>query len=523
MKSIKYILLSVVMLINFTSCDDWLKVYPENSQVTEKYWSSKEEVESTLYAGYFYLRSAVEEQLIPWGEERAGCVYSRSGSSLQKFELKSTDKIANWSTMYQIINVANSVLANAHLALANDETYTQSELNSHYCEAYFLRALTYFYIVRNWRDAPLITESYESDEKTYAIAKSSEAEILAQIKSDLETAIGMRAAKEKFETTWETKGRATVWALQALMTDVCLYCKDYEGAITHADAILQAESASTPRFIATPSRSAWFAMFNPGNSSESIFELQWNYEEDQLNNLPTIFGPTDGRKYQVSLNLIQLMNQEVTSVRSKYNGSEGTEWREYAVRTIFGGYYFGNDTQEDPAGAVAAYVWKYIGSRTRDPRTATYYDPNYIIYRVADVMLMKAEALLMREGGTNAADIEAAMALVNEVRTRANAEKATYTPQSSLSELMGIIMQERMFEFLGESKAWYDVLRLSRYGIVNGENFKDLAIQYVIQFNTQARESWIRSVLSDEDAWFMPIYENEITSNSLLVQNPYYL
>ena len=524
MKNIKYILFTAIILMGLSSCDDWLKVYPENSQVTETFWTSKEEVESVLLGGYYYLRGSVEGQLIPWGEERAGCVYSRSGSSLQKFELKSTDKISNWGSMYQIINVANSVLDNAHLAYEADDTYEKSELNSHYCEAYYLRALAYFYIVRNWRDAPLITESYESDERPYAIAKSEERLLLNQIKLDLQTAIDINAAKERFNTTWETKGRATVWALHALMADVCLYDKDYEGCIKHADAILNAISSSAPRFIATPSRSAWFSMFNPGNSSESIFELQWNYEEEQTNNLPKLFDDvhTD-RKYQVSMNLVQLMNAEMINVRSKYMGAEGNEWYEYAVRTIFGGYFLGG-TREDVAGATAAYVWKYCGSRTRsDKRTATYYDPNYILYRVSDVMLLKAEALLMRHAGSQFEDVEAAMALVNEVRSRANAEPCIYTTQSSLNELLDFVYTERMFELLGEGKAWYDMLRLSRYGVIDGFNYREMAIQYIVQFNTQAREAWIKSVLSDEDAWYLPIYENEITSNSLLIQNDYYL
>lgn len=204
-------------------------------------------------------------------------------------------------------------------------------------------------------------------------------------------------------------------------------------------------------------------------------------------------------------------------------GAEGNEWYEYAVRTIFGGYFLGG-TREDVAGATAAYVWKYCGSRTRsDKRTATYYDPNYILYRVSDVMLLKAEALLMRHAGSQFEDVEAAMALVNEVRSRANAEPCIYTTQSSLNELLDFVYTERMFELLGEGKAWYDMLRLSRYGVIDGFNYREMAIQYIVQFNTQAREAWIKSVLSDEDAWYLPIYENEITSNSLLIQNDYYL
>ena len=45
MKNIKYILFTAIILMGLSSCDDWLKVYPENSQVTETFWTSKETIE----------------------------------------------------------------------------------------------------------------------------------------------------------------------------------------------------------------------------------------------------------------------------------------------------------------------------------------------------------------------------------------------------------------------------------------------------------------------------------------------
>ena len=257
-----------------TSCSDYLEIYPENVQPTDEYWGTKQEVDATLIAGYYYLREAVETHLIPWGELRAGCVSSRGSNTLQRFEIKPTEKtLSKWTPMYKIINSANLVLKNAGKALDSDDTYPQEELNSHHCEAYWLRALAYFYIVRNWRDAPLITEPFETDELTFNVAKSSEAEIIAQIKSDLRTAIQMDAAKEKFNTTWETKGRATKWAILALMTDVCLWNQDFDEAITYADAIVESTSPSAPRFLSTPTHSSWFSMFNPGNSGGALVNV----------------------------------------------------------------------------------------------------------------------------------------------------------------------------------------------------------------------------------------------------------
>ena len=49
-------------------------------------------------------------------------------------------------------------------------------------EAYFMRAWTYFTLVRNFKEVPLILEPYMTDEYAVDIPKSSEETIIAQIK-----------------------------------------------------------------------------------------------------------------------------------------------------------------------------------------------------------------------------------------------------------------------------------------------------------------------------------------------------
>lgn len=49
-------------------------------------------------------------------------------------------------------------------------------------EAYFMRAWTYFTLVRNFKEVPLIVEPYMTDEYAVDVPKSSEEAIIAQIK-----------------------------------------------------------------------------------------------------------------------------------------------------------------------------------------------------------------------------------------------------------------------------------------------------------------------------------------------------
>lgn len=516
----KYII-GAMTLCCLTSCNDFLEIYPENSLPADKFYSTKEDVESQLMNGYYVLRNSVEGQLIPWGEFRSGCLTSSPGTGsnqLQKLEIKvSNSTYFNWHNMYQIINTANLVLKNAEAAYKNDDTYHVELMNSHLCEAYFLRALAYFYIVRNWRDAPLELQAHETDNIAFSQPKSSEAVLIAQIKKDLYTADSINAAKEYFDTTWETKGRGTKWSIYALMADVCLWNSDFDEAIKYADKILNSKSNNAPRFMSTATRNSWFSMFNPGNSNESIFEIQWNHDKysngiAQTNTLPYIFNDVQNStysQYRMCNTLLEEFQQDYTDISMRYLNQP-----DMAIRTLYGTYSDGG------------YIWKYIGGTSRtDKRTETYYDPNFIIYRVADIMLIKAEALVMKNLEGNAADYQEAIDLVNKIRLRTNlTADATITSTSDATSILEYILSERLKEFAGEGKSWYDLLRMGHYAPANGIDFKTVfLINNVIKYNDNATDSWIRSVLSNENAWYLPIMDSEIRSNRYLEQNPYYI
>jgi hypothetical protein len=252
-------------------------------------------------------------------------------------------------------------------------------------------------------------------------------------------------------------------------------------------------------------------MFNPGNSNESVFELQWDYEEDQTNMLPVYFdNDAVDRKYELSSQLLRDFNMEYAMT---------LESEKEAVRTMYGGYYV-----EDPMTfdvATRGYVWKYCGAQTySDKRTKTYYDPNFIIYRITDVMLMKAEALILRSDGGNEQDWTEAIDILNQVRSRSNLDELMYNSSLTEEYMLKLLLNERKVELVGEGKSWYDVLRFGRR---NSNKYKSVfLIQNVLDYNEQVGESWLRSVLSNDNALFLPIWEDELNANPLLVQNPYY-
>jgi len=139
-------------------------------------------------------------------------------------------------------------------------------------------------------------------------------------------------------------------------------------------------------------------------------------------------------------------------------------------------------------------------------------------------MLIKAEALLMRGMGLVPADNEQAIAIINTIRQRTNLLDVTATANSSLVELLELVISERIMEFVGEGKAWYDLLRVGRYVDPTGDiNFiQTFFIPKVITYNETAGENKIKSTLMDKNAWYLPVNEDEIKRNPNLVQNKYY-
>jgi hypothetical protein len=498
----------LVVLLVVSGCKDYLEVLPENEQVSDEYWTSKEEVESVLASAYVYLRSPVIN-LIEWGELRGGCIYDTYGNDLQDFQISpDNEDVCSWAALYKVINMANSVIANAEAVQKIDETFEEPVMKSYLVEAYFLRALSYFYLVRNWRDAPLVLEPYENDKASYLKAKSPETDIIAQIKADINTALETSAAKTTYDEDWETKGRATKWALHALMADVCLWSEDYTTAIIHCNEILEATSAFRPALIRDPSK--WYEIFYPGNSNESIFEIQYDQADyDQTNDLATTFGASSPDYIYTSQMLLDFIEEtDETGVDD-------------AVRTIFGGFLPSTSDPEAYQDANLGYVWKYSGIGVQDQvrNTTDEQDPNFIIYRVADIILMKAEALILNSDDKDS--WSTAVGLINEIRTRSNLPGITpVVEEVSEKDLLQYVLDERKMELAGEGKRWYDLLRFGRRN--NFQYREEFLISEVVSYNETANPSWIRSVLKDDDALYLPIWTTELLNNELLVQNPYY-
>jgi hypothetical protein len=465
-----------ISLLNF-SCSDWLNLLPEDDLVSEEFWMSQEDVESVLFNTYGVFAGEVKTLLL-WGELRGG-LFSEGRSTpsdaakILLGDVTEINSLSKWSAMYKVINGSNQILEFAPDVLQRDPSFSRIELNQILAEALFLRSLSYFYLVRTFKDVPLILEPYTSDEQNYYPSKTSDEVILAQIVDDLNRALP--DAPSSYISVEYTKGRATKYAIHALLADIYLWQDNYNQAVFHCDEILKSN-----RF-ALLGASNWFENFYPGNSNSSIFEIQFSKRWGATPGLYETFSYQKGRQYVMNPRIVELF--EFDDVRG-----EGASW-----------------------GKQNFEVWKYVGINEEDERGDVLNDNNFIFYRLADITLLKAEAMIQMNNFQEAQD------LINQIRTKRGLAEVEIEPV--LNEFEDFLMDERARELMGEGRYWFDLIRIGKR-----DNYrrKEKVINSLV-LNASAETILALQVkFQDPYSWYMPINRDELQINLQLEQNPYY-
>ncbi len=485
-RKIKYLLVLSLVLIQF-SCNDWLELIPPSGLIREEFWKTKADVQAVLMAAYTSF-AGMDGKLFILGEIRGDMVTkgsSLSGDNLKIMEnnIYPDNSVCNWSDFYKVIDYCNEVIVNAPKVQKIDDTFTDYQMQGLVSEAYFLRSLAYFYLVRIYKDVPLVLEPTETDDADVYVQKQSEETVLNQIVSDLETNRPF-APSESFPTLSENKGRASKAAFDALLADISLWRFDYEAVIKYVERI-----EATDKFELMPS-GKWFELFYPGNSLEGIFEFQF---DGNLNQNNSTYGMTYRYAYQY------IPSQKALELLSF----------EYAAELVRG-----EDATIKKYGEDDYIIWKYVGQAPDGLSVRSgsdQYSCNWIVYRYADVLLMKAEAYSQLERYNDA------LKIINEIRDRAGDGPKSIANTPVAYE--DAIMEERAIEFAYEGKRWFDLLRMGRR---NNYARKAKLIEIIVNNVPSTQKRILATKLTNPLGWYLPIYETEIERNKNLVQNPYY-
>ncbi len=496
-KRILYTVLSLLIVSCFSSCKKYLDLQPQDGIVRPEYWKTKENINAALMGCYASLLAdpankdrQLSEYLFMWGETKGDMIATGIGITNDELDVinvntLSTNTVAKWTAVYRTINYCNTVIDFAPGVLSLDNTLTQTQLNAYLGEARALRALMYFYLVRSFREVPLKLNSTSSDEDLQQLAKTSADSVLNQIEADLNYA-DSNVVRTHGNTQYD-KGQITKYTVKAIKADVYLWRDKYQDAVDACDYVI-----NSGQFGLISGNSDWFnTMYYKGNSNETIFEFQ--YDAQKLNNFFNMFATS----------------------KVRYVASQ------HVMDDVFTIDYV-NDNNYDLRGDGASVrtsnnaIWKYLGVTSNQQRTADASYAHWFVYRYADILLMKAEAL--NQIGGNGAQ---ALALVNQIRNRAHALSQTNTnpdPNDPIA-LGDYILQERAREFAFEGKRWYDVLRNAKRN--NYARF-DLLVSMLTKSVPANRLQSAINKYHDYNSHYFPIYFYEIQVNPNLVQNPFY-
>lgn len=504
---IKIITLAITV-ITLAACSNYLEVKPQGQVVLGDYWKSESDVDAVIATCYRELLSSGNiAKFIVWGEVRSDNMTNSFNISEEQRKVLDgnilpTNSYTSWSSLYTLINYCNTVLYYAPMVI--DPNFTVAELNAKQAEVLTLRALAYFYLVRVYKDVPLVLEPSLSDQQDYNIPQSSEKAVLDQLEADLLKAEGW--AMSSYGRKEYNKGRVTKAVVRALLADIYLWRNNYEQCITYCDKIIQDPVLELIKADDQP----FSKIFGLKNSTESIFELQYTLSSNTFNSTIFSFYGSDNNprgNFTVPLfiandNTVFVNTPEITDVRRK----------DYIKAKDASGFYpifkyTGKSRFENSIGNSEYY---YRSSQTDSP--------NWIFYRLTDIMLMKAEALVQLSR-TNTEDQRKALDIVNTVYLRSNPtiiDSLSISNYQTKKELEELVLVERQRELMFEGKRWFDLMRMARR-----DGKTDRLIKLVIR-KSEENSSVLSSKLKDMNALYWPISESELKANPRLKQNPFY-
>ena len=444
----------------------------------------------------------------------------------------SSMSIFDWGGVYTTINFCNKVLQHGGEILEKDKQFTQGEWRQMKAEMVGLRALNYFYLIRAFKDVPYSTKVINKDVEVEYFGLTNQLDVLDSIIVDVERVKGQ--ARNRFTSNNDTKGLITNAALYAMLSDMYLWRAslhegrglmsdtvllgkdsvihtvegDYKKCIEYADeaiaTLYRNNLQGNTSFGSTVLDKVDFGLTNcelikntfdnvaagrmpilyaqreifgddvsgGKNSEESIFELQFSSSDDRKNDVVDhLYGYSNGTHFQVC----------EAALGAIYGGSINDDNGRYDSRTWYsvsksivgnrdlGHYYCFKHSRPWVAISTSGGDKEIIvDTEAKDSYR------NWIIYRLTDVMLMKAEAYAAMGGKENN---KLAQQIVNAIHRRSfcnlkedvKIEEDVTTSSANNpkkgdavmpgSDYVKLVMNERQIELLAEGKRWFDLVR----------------------------------------------------------------
>ncbi len=436
----KYSILILIILLSSYGCEDLISFEVKDRITLDNYFQTEDDAVNSvnaiydalgdvdLYNSTLWLIQDIAsddcDALSTWNDPNA--------HQLDRYTLQTTNNYTTnlWRASYQLIGRANLSIDNI-IGMDIDKDLKDRL----YGEASFLRALSYFNLVRLYGAVPLVLHP-ESDIDRYLVPRTEIDQVYDQIITDLEV------AEQYLPVSYSGAniGRATTGAATALLSKVYLTLGDYENASIKAKEVIDMEHYELWDDYASNFKEA------NKNGKESIFEVQFYSGDVQENckivisGLPSIFA------FPAGVGIILPTEDLLGNFEPGDHRYESTFFSEY--------FYFGNNTFQP-------HVWKYWDQDVYDPEDTGESGANFPVMRYAEVLLIYAEALNEINNGPTTEAYE----YVNMIRERArNGVDTVLADLDGLSyqEFRQAVWKEKRCETVNEGQRWFDLVRTGR-------------------------------------------------------------
>ena len=435
-----------------TACHDDLNVTQPSQLTSRSMWNEESDAETAVNGLYTLLRSTMADGMVVWGELRSNlyksgnvndAFFNRVGTNVIMMD----DAGTNWNSLYQTVNAANLILRHVP-----DITFVKStDRDEALANAYFVRALCYYYIARTWGDAPLLTRGFESErqEDMYP-TRTPVAQLFALIESDITEALRLMPPGKKLH-------QASPAAINMLKADYYLWKASRLGGgrDSFATALAAANDVIGAGYELLPK---WADIFRTDNENNNEFILTFPFTVGE--NVTAGSSPNSYSYYLAPRN-------DATRLEANGFGPDYVPTGSHSQYVVVTDEYrdFLLSDPDDVRGAASLRIYtepfitqsvlvdriiiKFKGSWESNTRV---FDNDMPLYRLAEAYLLKAEA------ANGMDDIATATAALNEVAKRARGIDEYYKNLDKRGVTEAIINESKM-EFVAEGKMWWLYLR----------------------------------------------------------------
>lgn len=373
----------------------------------------------------------------------------------------------NWQTWFRIIQQVN--LSIAFVPNIPEESFSKDKKSHLIGEAYFTRALVYFYMVRLWGDVPVKLQPDLDITDVKNIPRSPADSVLDVALADVAKAESM--LDWGYDEENNRAVRANKGSAYALAAHIQAWRHNYNAVDTLTAAII---SRGGYNLLDSLNYGQVFV----GKSMEGIFEINIDNKANEGIALIDGNGGYNIAAYPVSDPILankhsQEWRTDVSYLNKlypdKYYDEDLQQWiypqgyvdrdADIRLRTF---YWHPFDGNEDNNGITQYYgqITKYSNWSVITKNVDIRQSNNIPIFRYADMLLLRAEALQVLGRSAEAAD------LLNQVRQRAGVARWDATKDFPLDQT---ILEERFRELAFEGQAFFDMRRNGKVAQYNGK------------------------------------------------------